>query len=238
MKRGPEDSGEKGGNMAWRRYLVFDLDGTLIDSAPDIADAVNALLGELGKAPLELEAIKRMIGDGAPVLLERALAASGIQEAAAGFMPRFKTLYEAASTNRTELYPKVREILESFRREDRRLALCTNKPEAATRLVLKHFGLEALFQTVIGGDSLKERKPAKEPLLRAIRQAGGTDTSSTEAVMIGDSHTDLATAKAASVEAIIIPSGYGRAADAATQGAFHEVARFADLPPLLEKLDR
>lgn len=223
--------------MAWRQYLVFDLDGTLIDSAPDIAAAANALLGELGKAPLELAAIKRMIGDGAPVLLERALAAAGIQEAAAGFMPRFKILYEAASTERTVLYPKVREILEGFRRADRRLALCTNKPEAATRLVLRHFGLEALFSAIIGGDTLKERKPAKEPLLAAIREAGGGDDLG-RAVMVGDSYTDLATAKAAGVDAVIIPSGYGRVADAQSQGAFHEVARFADLPPLLEKLDR
>lgn len=224
--------------MAWRRYLVFDLDGTLIDSAPDIADAVNALLGELGKAPLDLADIKRMIGDGAPVLLERALAASGIQEAAAGFMPRFKILYEAASTNRTELYPKVREVLEGFRREDRQLALCTNKPKAATELVLRHFGLDFLFSAIIGGDSLKERKPAKEPLLAAIRQAGGEAAALGSALMIGDSHTDLATAKAAAIDAVIIPSGYGRAADAATQGHFHEIARFADLPALLEKLDQ
>ncbi len=224
--------------MAWRRYLVFDLDGTLIDSAPDIADAVNALLGELGKAPLDLADVKRMIGDGAPVLLERALAASGIQEAAAGFMPRFKILYEAASTNRTALYPKVREVLEGFRRDNRQLALCTNKPQAATELVLRHFGLDFLFSAIIGGDSLKERKPAKEPLLAAILQAGGDAAAIGSAVMIGDSHTDLATAKAAAVEAVIIPSGYGRPADAASQGAFHEIARFADLPALLEKLDQ
>jgi phosphoglycolate phosphatase len=223
--------------MAWRQYLVFDLDGTLIDSAPDIAAAANALLGELGKAPLELAAIKRMIGDGAPVLLERALAAAGIEEAAAGFMPRFKILYEAASTDRTVLYPKVREILEDFRREGRRLALCTNKPEAATRLVLRHFGLEALFSAIIGGDSLTERKPAKEPLLAAIRQAGGGDVLGST-IMVGDSYTDLATARAAGVDAVIIPSGYGRTAEAQSQGAFHEIARFADLPALLEKLDR
>ena len=94
--------------MAWRRYLVFDLDGTLIDSAPDIADAVNTLLQELGKAPLALEAVKSMIGDGAPVLLARALKAAGTSETADQLMPRFKIHYEAASTNRTTLYPKVR----------------------------------------------------------------------------------------------------------------------------------
>ena len=179
-----------------------------------------------------------MIGDGAPVLLERAFAASGIQEAAAGFMPRFKVFYDAAATNRTELYPKVRESLEQFRREGRHLALCTNKPEAATRLVLRHFGLDSLFSAVIGGDSLTERKPAKEPLLAAIREAGGAVGDNASAVMIGDSHTDLATAKAAAIEAVIIPSGYGRPADALSQGAFHEIARFADLPPLLAKLDQ
>ncbi|MBK8158860.1 MAG: HAD hydrolase-like protein [Rhodospirillaceae bacterium] len=150
--------------MAWRRYLVFDLDGTLIDSAPDIADAVNTLLQELGKAPLALEAVKSMIGDGAPVLLARALKAAGSPQTAGQLMPRFKIHYEAASTNRTALYPKVREILEEFRREGRHLALCTNKPSATTRVVLDHFGLSALFQSIIGGDSLKERKPAREPL--------------------------------------------------------------------------
>lgn len=224
--------------MAWRRYLVFDLDGTLIDSAPDIADAVNALLGEMGQAPLALDAIKSMIGDGAPILLERALKAAGSMETVERLMPRFKTLYEAASTNRTELYPKVREILEEFRRQDRQLALCTNKPFAATQVVLDHFGLSALFQAVIGGDSLKERKPAKEPLLAAITGAGGTAARAMdEALMIGDSFTDLATAKAGDIPAVIIPSGYGRPADSVTQGAFHEIARFADLPAMLATLD-
>lgn len=223
--------------MAWRRHLAFDLDGTLIDSAPDIADAVNGLLAELGKAPLALPAVRTMIGDGAPVLLERAFAASGIQEAAAGFMPRFKVFYDAAATNRTELYPKVRETLTELQREGRRLALCTNKPYEATRLVLRHFGLDALFSAVIGGDSLQERKPAKEPLLEAIRQAGGDVNDRANAVMIGDSFTDLATAKAAAIDAVIIPSGYGRAADATIQGPYHEIARFADLPGLLTKLD-
>ena len=224
--------------MAWRQFLVFDLDGTLIDSAPDIADAVNILLGELGKPALPLGDIKTMIGDGAPVLLARSLKASGLSHDAADLMPRFKTIYEAASTNRTVLYPKVREILEAFRQEGRHLSLCTNKPSVATRVVLDHFGLSALFHAVVGGDSLKERKPAKEPLLAAIIQSGGDPANASEtAVMVGDSHTDLATAKAGGVPGIIIPSGYGRAADRESQGAYHEIARFADLPALLTELD-
>jgi phosphoglycolate phosphatase len=233
-----QDRAEKGGIMAWRRYLVFDLDGTLIDSAPDIADAVNGLLGEMGKAPLALAAIKTMIGDGAPVLLARALKATGSTYTADQLMPRFKTLYEAASTNRTELYPKVREILEDLRRQGRQLALCTNKPVAATHVVLAHFGMAALFQSVVGGDSMRERKPAKEPLLTAIVLAGGeAERAPDEALMIGDSYTDLATANAGGVPAVIIPSGYGQPADRATQGAFHEIARFADLPATLANLD-
>ncbi|WP_374650117.1 phosphoglycolate phosphatase [Dongia sp.] len=225
--------------MAWRQFLVFDLDGTLIDSAPDIADAVNVLLGELNRPPLALDAVKPMIGDGAPVLLARALKASAIELDAAELMPRFKVHYEAASTNRTALYPKVRETLEAFRREGRHLALCTNKPSAATMMVLDHFDLSPLFHAVIGGDSMKERKPAKEPLLAAIARAGGDAARAAEiAVMIGDSHTDLATAKAGDVPAVIIHSGYGRPADRVTQGAYHEIARFADLPALLGELDQ
>lgn len=224
--------------MAWRRYLVFDLDGTLIDSAPDIADAVNALFAELALPAQPLAAIKTMIGDGAPVLLARALKAAGSDRQVADLMPRFKTFYEAASTNRTTLYPLVREILETFRDEGRQLALCTNKPFAATEVVLAHFGLSALFQSVIGGDSLKQRKPAGEPLLAAIAQAGGdVAQAADEAVMVGDSFTDLATAKNGGVPAIIIPSGYGQPADRATQGDYHEIARFADLPAILGKLD-
>lgn len=225
--------------MAWRQFLVFDLDGTLIDSAPDIADAVNILLAELGKPALPLDRIKTMIGDGAPVLLARALKASGLTDDAAGLMPRFKTVYEAASTNRTVLYPKVRETLEIFRRDGRHLSLCTNKPSVATRVVLDHFGLAPLFHAVIGGDTLAERKPAKEPLLAAITRSGGDAAQAAEtSVMIGDSHTDLATAKAGGVPGVIIPSGYGRPADRAEQGAYHEIARFADLPALLGQLDR
>ncbi len=225
--------------MAWRRFIVFDLDGTLIDSAPDIADAVNALLAELGKPALSLAAVKGMIGDGAPVLLARALAASDVGINAADLMPRFKRFYDAAATRRTILYPMVREILERFRREERRLAVCTNKPGGATRLVLDHFGLTPLFHAIIGGDSLPERKPSKEPLFAAISGAGGEAASAgTSALMVGDSHTDLATAKAGGVPAIIIPSGYGRPADLQADGPFHQIARFADLPALIASLDQ
>ena len=225
--------------MAWRQVLVFDLDGTLIDSAPDIADAVNLLLGEYKKPPLAVEHIKTMIGDGAPTLLARALKASELDLEAGDLMSRFKVHYEASSTNRTALYPQVREILQTLWRAGRHLALCTNKPGAATRLVLNHFGLSALFQTIISGDSMKERKPSKEPLLAAIAQAGGDVARAPDiSLMIGDSHTDLATAKAAGVPAIIIPSGYGRPADRATQGGYHEIVGFTDLPALLTKLDQ
>ena len=224
--------------MAWRRFIVFDLDGTLIDSAPDIADAVNALLAELGKPALALAAVKGMIGDGAPVFLARALAASDIGTPAADLMPRFKTFYEAASTRRTTLYPMVREALEELHRAGRHLALCTNKPSAATRLVLDHFGLSPLFRCVIGGDSIPQRKPEKEPLLAAIAGSGGDPAAApAEAVMVGDSHTDLLTAKAGNVPAVIIPSGYGRHAEL-SDGPFHQIGRFADLPATLRQLDQ
>jgi phosphoglycolate phosphatase len=225
--------------MAWRRYLAFDLDGTLIDSAPDIADAVNALLGELGAAPVAEKAIRAMIGDGAPVLLARALRTAGMDQDATLLMPRFRIHYEAAATSRTTLYPGVREGLHALAAEGRALVLCTNKPLRATEVVLDHFDLRGLFRTVIGGDSLPQRKPEKEPLLAAIAGAGGDPArAAEEAVMVGDSHTDLATAKAAGIPAVIIPSGYGRKADRDEQGDYDEVSDFSGLAAAIRALDQ
>jgi phosphoglycolate phosphatase len=221
--------------MAWRRYLAFDLDGTLIDSAPDIAAALNAFLAELGAKPLPFAAIRAMIGDGTPVLLARGLKAAGIDRKAEELIGRFRKIYDAEAIRRTKLYPGVAATLAALKGEKRRLCICTNKPVAATRLVLGHLGIGAIFDSVIGGDSLPQRKPAKEPLLAAIRGAGGDPAlAPDEAVMIGDSDNDLICADAAGLPAIIIPSGYGRPAVAPAIA----IAAFADLPAALAQLDQ
>ncbi len=212
-----------------RRILVFDLDGTLVDSAPDIAAAVNALFAELDLPALEVPHIRRMIGDGAPVLLERALLHVRAEHRAADLMVRFSAHYGENAVKLSTLYPAVAETLTALRAAGCRLGVCTNKPLAATRLVLAAFGLDSLIEAVIGGDSLPQRKPAPEPLLAVIETLGGGPE---DAVMIGDSAVDLACAAAAGVPAIIIPSGYGMAEPQAQVVA----ATFAELPTVLARL--
>jgi phosphoglycolate phosphatase len=212
-----------------RHILVFDLDGTLIDSAPDIAAAVNALFAELDLPALEVPHIRRMIGDGAPVLLERALLHVGADHRAADLMIRFSVHYGDNAVNLTTLYPDVAETLRDLRAAGCRLGVCTNKPLAPTRAVLAAFGLDTLIEAVVGGDSMPQRKPAPEPLLAVIEALGGGPE---DAVMIGDSAVDLACAAAAGVPAIIIPSGYGMAEVQAQVTA----ACFADLPTVIAGL--
>ena len=212
-----------------RKTLVFDLDGTLVDSAPDIAAAVNALFGELSLPVVELTLIRRMIGDGAPVLLERALAHVGATHRAADLMPRFSVHYGENAVRLTTVYPAVVETLTHLRSLGCRLGVCTNKPIGPTRTVLAALGLDALIEAVVGGDSLPQRKPEPEPLLTVIRALGGMPGS---AVLIGDSAVDLACAEAAGVPAIIIPSGYGMTEPTAKIIA----ASFAELPRMIAQL--
>jgi phosphoglycolate phosphatase len=212
-----------------RDILVFDLDGTLVDSAPDIAASVNALFGELGLPEVELALIRRMIGDGAPMLLERALLHVGASHKAADLMARFSVHYDDNAIRLTTVYPEVMETLTSLRGAGCRLGVCTNKPIGPTRAVLAAFGLDRMIEAVVGGDSLPQRKPAPEPLVTVIRALGGTPE---RAVLVGDSAVDLACAQAAGVPAIIIPSGYGMAPPEAKMTA----AGFAELPAILARL--
>ena len=212
-----------------RNILVFDLDGTLVDSAPDIAAALNALFAELGLPPVELALVRRMIGDGTPVLLERALRHVGAAQRAADLMPRFSTHYSDNLVRLSTLYPDVAETLAILRAAGCRLGVCTNKPIGPTHAVLAAFGLDRLIEAVIGGDSMKQRKPQPEPLLEVIRALGGTPA---EAVLIGDSAVDLACADAAGVPAIIVPSGYGMTPP---QGGIM-ADKFAHLPAVIGRL--
>lgn len=212
-----------------RHILAFDLDGTLVDSAPDIAGAANATLADFGAPPLTLVAITRMIGDGAPKLMERALAAARLDMPLSIVMPTFMRHYDAHATRLVRPFPGVIATLDILRDQGYRLGVCTNKPIAATRLVLDFCGLDSYFTACIGGDSMPQRKPAPEPLLATIARLGGEPS---QAVMIGDSSTDHATAEAAGVPALILPSGYGQENIAATPG----FTSFADLPALLARL--
>ena len=213
--------------------LVFDLDGTLVDSVPDLTDALNEVLVERGYAPLSRAEVAPMVGDGVPALVARAFAARGAAASeAAEVLPRYVTIYEANATNLTRPYPGVRETLIALRRHGYRSAVCTNKLQHATLTVLAGLDLAPLFDGVAGGDRYAVRKPDPGHLLRLIGELGG---SAGRAVMIGDSENDAAVAHAAAVPLLLMRYGYARV-DPETLGAAAVLDCFAELPAALERL--
>ena len=213
--------------------LVFDLDGTLVDSVPDLTNALNVVLSERGYAPLARSDVAPMVGDGVPVLVARAFAARGGDAAeAAEALPRYTQIYEANATVLTRPYPGVRDTIEALRRRGYRTAVCTNKPQQATMAVLEGLDLAGLFDAVAGGDRYPVRKPDPGHLLGLIGELGG---SAGCAAMIGDSENDAAVAHAAAVPLVLMRYGYARGAPE-TLGADAVLDHFAELPATLERL--
>jgi phosphoglycolate phosphatase len=213
--------------------LMFDLDGTLVDSAPDLRAALNEMLRERGRPPLSLAQVKRMIGDGAPALVARALAASGSDPAdMPGALPRFIELYEAAAVRLTQPYPAVPETLTVLRLRGYRTAVCTNKPQHATLTVLEGLGLLPLFDGIAGGDRFAVRKPDPGHLLELI---SAVDARPEAAAMIGDSENDAAAARSAGLPLVLMRYGYARG-DLDTLGADALLDDFAKLPAALDRL--
>jgi phosphoglycolate phosphatase len=186
------------------RLIAFDLDGTLIDSRRDLADSANELLAERGAAPLQVDAIGRMVGEGARVLVQRALAAAGLPEDARA-LPRFLEIYDTRLLNHTRPYHGVEDALR-LAREHGRVALLTNKPVKPSERLLDALGLRALFDDVIGGDSEFGRKPDPAGLFALMARAGANAEGT---LMVGDSAIDHETAMRASVRCCLTAYGYG-----------------------------
>ena len=213
--------------------LVFDLDGTLVDSVPDLTNALNEVLRERGYASLSRAEVAPMVGDGLPALVARGFAARGGSAAeAAAALPHYVRIYEANATALTRPYPGVRETLAALRRRGYRHAVCTNKLQEATRRVLEGLDLAALFDGVAGGDRYPVRKPQPGHLLGLIEELGG---SPGRAALIGDSENDAAVAHAAGVPLIIMRYGYARSA-AESLGAALVLDHFTELPQALQHL--
>ena len=213
--------------------VLFDLDGTLVDSLPDLAAAVNGLLREFGRPALDDAAVARMIGDGVPKLVERALAASGVRDIPlSAAIERFRAFYDADPTRLTRPYPDVAAVLQFLTREHRSLAVCTNKVQQATRAVLAGLGLAPFFAEVVGGDVLPRHKPDPAQLLFALERLG---IAPAEAAMVGDHRNDVLAARAAGTRAIFAAYGYGQASlgDLEPDAA---IDRFSDLPAVLSSL--
>ncbi len=187
------------------RAIVFDLDGTLIDSLPDLAASVNMVLATHGLPPLPHPQIEKMIGDGAKMLVTRAFAASGAEMTEAD-LTLFIDHYTAHAADQTAPYPGIEAALQDLREAGHKLAVCTNKPAAAAREVLAALNLDHYFTTITGGDSTPYRKPDPRHLAATLAALGTTD-----AVMIGDHHNDMAAAAGCQIPAIHAAWGYGQA---------------------------
>lgn len=213
--------------------LLFDLDGTLVDTLPDLTNALNETLRERDHAPLSLGDVKPMVGDGTPILLQRAFAARGADAAEATAMyPRFIEIYEANASNLSRPYPGVPETLAALRARGYATAVATNKPHHATGEVLRGMGLADLFDGYAGGDRFAVRKPDPGHLLELVGTLGGDPKRS---AMIGDSENDALSARAAPMALILMRYGYARI-DPAQLGADRVLDRFDELPETLAAL--
>lgn len=211
--------------------VVFDLDGTLTDSAKDICDAVNRTLKRFDADPLSLSEVTSFIGNGVPVLIERVLSArQSFALPHQAFLDSFSNDYSNAPVSQDILYPSARRVLEELHSAGYKLGICTNKPVKPTENVLNSLGLRDFFDAIVGGDTLPNRKPSPDMLLRCAKDLGQTQT-----VFVGDSEVDAETSVNAKIPFILHENGYRKSAisDLSHQASFSD---FLELPKILETL--
>ncbi|WP_349617756.1 phosphoglycolate phosphatase [Azotobacter salinestris] len=201
------------------KLAMFDLDGTLVDSVPDLAAAVDRMLVQLGRAPAGVERVRLWIGNGAPVLVRRALAGdldhAGVEAAEAeAALALFMGAY-ADNHALTRVYPGVPETLDWLREREVPLALITNKPSRFLPELLADKGLDGYFRWIVGGDTLPQQKPDPAALLWVMGEAGVT---AGEALFVGDSRNDVLAAKAAGVACVALSYGYNHGRPIAEEG--------------------
>jgi phosphoglycolate phosphatase len=218
-----------------RNALVFDLDGTLFDTAPDLHRCMNSVLAEQGRRAVPLEDVRHMVGDGAAKMLERGFATTGepLQPSRLPeLMQRFLHHYHEGRHAMTRPFPGVVDTLVELSAAGFRLAICTNKPYGPTVEILEVLRLEYLFDAVAGGDSFPVRKPNPGHLLGTLKLMNALPGS---AVMIGDSSNDVAVARAAGVPVIAVSYGY-TTVPVDQLGADHVIDSFAALTAIVAQI--
>ncbi len=188
--------------------LVFDLDGTLVDTAPDLAGAMNAVLLANGRPPVPPADVRHMVGRGARALIERGFEVTGgavNPDALDAHFDHFIAHYGAHVADASMPFPGVRNVLTRLKAAGHRLGVCTNKPEALAISLLEALDLHGFFGAILGADTLDVRKPNPRHLSETVRRIGG---QMSRAVMIGDSEVDAETARNAGVPAVIFTFGY------------------------------
>lgn len=209
--------------------VIFDLDGTLIDSAPDIHACVNRVLLGHGVEQLSLATVTSFIGNGVPTLIDRVNAHCGVDpKLAPQMLGEFLDYYNADPIALTTIYDGVIDALLALRSRGLKIGLCTNKPFEPANSILAQMGMAHLFDAVIGGDSLSQRKPSPEPLLQTVKQLNAKSPA-----YVGDSEVDANCAQSAGVPFYLFPKGYLKSsADQVVHNAKFD--HFTDLPDLLE----
>jgi len=219
-----------------KNVLLFDLDGTLVDSVPDLALAVNQMLIELGLSAYSQDIIRGWVGNGANTLVKRAL--SGDADISTDLdellikrgLEIFYQTYQSFNCIETRLYPEVIDTLTELKQRGYRLAIITNKPERFITPIIDGLGLNDLFELIIGGDSLEKRKPDPLPLHYACQQLS---VNTDQCVMIGDSKNDILAAKAANMQSIALTYGYNYGEDI---GIYHSELVIDNFACLLDAL--
>jgi phosphoglycolate phosphatase len=196
------------------RLIAFDLDGTLIDSRRDLADSANQLIEEFGGQPLTEEQIGGMVGEGAGLLVRRAMRAAGRGERA-NALERFLAIYDQRLLNHTRLYDGIADVVRGARAHAR-LAVLTNKPIAPTERILAALGLRDALDEVVGGDGPFPRKPDPAALHAMMTSAAATAAGT---LLVGDSPIDLETARRAGARCCLVSYGFGFRPELRTEAA-------------------
>lgn len=192
--------------------VLFDLDGTLVDSVPDLAAAVDKMLIALDRPLAGLDQVRHWVGNGAPVLVQRALTSEQNPDPTDidpvlfdQAFDLFMSAYGRHASHSSTLYPGVLACLQGLHARGIKLGVVTNKPIQFTHPILDEFELSPFFSVVLGGDSLPQKKPAPEPLMHAMALMGVT---AAETLMVGDSKNDIGAARAAGCAVVAVPYGY------------------------------
>jgi phosphoglycolate phosphatase len=219
----------------WPEAILFDLDGTLIDSVPDIAAAVNELLSGDGLQVVSVDAVRSMIGNGVKKLVERAYASVGKPhegDALNAATDRMMGIYGKHLTRHTVAMPGALDLIASYHEAGVKIAVVTNKPEAFTHEILKHFGIDEQVNVVVGGDTGPARKPEPDMLHHALTVMG---VPVSRALMVGDSPADIGAARAANVASVAVHGGY-TTVPADELGADRVISSLLELPAAIEAL--
>ena len=217
--------------------VLFDLDGTLLDTVADIALALNRALAEQQIRPLAVTTVRELIGRGAPTLIRRALELVAGRAAfdEGRLLERFSFHHErmqALNEDRARVYPGVAEGLAAIRALRLRVAVVTNKSRAAAAALLERLGLSQWIEVIVGGDSCEQRKPHPQPLLLACQLLG---VAPAQALMVGDSTIDVQAARAAGVRIVCVPYGYNEGNDPRTLSCDAFIETLGELPALLSE---